>query len=213
MARQGRVFYAGHPSFGTGIGVTAAQLSAFMTNHRVDWVQEVAGPSIATNPHRHLVDELSSHRSGGRKRLHVIAQMNSSLTGMATMKDSNKGKELMGLEYEPLFDYFKGKAREEAWQIVSDGYVSTEAGTCIVHQAPAFGEDDNRVCTGAGIILKDGTGMVCPIDDDGRFTDEVPDFKGKHVKEADKDIKVATSGVSRFVSGIWGSLWGSSMAE
>jgi len=102
---------------------------------------------------------------------------------------SKQGKELMGLKYEPLFDYFKGKARAEAWQIVSDGYVSTEAGTCIVHQAPAFGEDDNRVCTGAGIILKDGTGMVCPIDDDGRFTDEVPDFKGKHVKEADKDIK------------------------
>ncbi|CAE7572561.1 Iars1 [Symbiodinium natans] len=102
---------------------------------------------------------------------------------------SKQGKELKGLKYEPLFDYFKGKARDEAWQIVSDGYVSTEAGTCIVHQAPAFGEDDNRVCLGAGIIQKDGSGMVCPIDDDGRFTDEVPDFKGKHVKEADKDIK------------------------
>ncbi|CAE8652177.1 unnamed protein product, partial [Polarella glacialis] len=63
------------------------------------------------------------------------------------------------------------------------------AGTCVVHQAPAFGEDDNRVCLAAGIILKDGTGMICPIDDSGCYTDEVPDFKGQHVKAADKDIK------------------------
>ena len=47
-----------------------------------------------------------------------------------------------------------GEALENAWQILTDGSVSTEAGTCIVHQAPAFGEDDNRVCLNAGIILK-----------------------------------------------------------
>mmetsp|Transcript_96446 Transcript_96446/g.229672 ORF Transcript_96446/g.229672 Transcript_96446/m.229672 type:complete len:1151 (+) Transcript_96446:132-3584(+) len=100
-----------------------------------------------------------------------------------------KGSELKGIRYEPLFDYFKGKAQAPAWQILTDHYVSTEAGTCIVHQAPAFGEDDNRVCLAGGVILKDGTGMVHPIDDSGCFTDEVPDFKGQHVKAADKDIK------------------------
>lgn len=100
-----------------------------------------------------------------------------------------KGAELKGIKYEPLFDFFKGKALKGAWQILTDGYVSTEAGTCIVHQAPAFGEDDNRVCLTAGIILKDGTGMVHPIDDSGCFTKEVPDFMGQHVKAADKDIK------------------------
>jgi len=100
-----------------------------------------------------------------------------------------KGKEMVGMAYEPLFDYFKGKALPKAWHVVSDGYVTTEAGTCVVHQAPAFGEDDNRVCLAAGIILKDGTGMICPIDDSGCYTDEVPDFKGQHVKAADKDIK------------------------
>jgi len=100
-----------------------------------------------------------------------------------------KGSEIKGMAYEPLFDYFKGKALDTAWHILADGYVSTEAGTCIVHQAPAFGEDDNRVCLAAGIIKKDGTGMVCPIDDNGCYTDEVPDFKGQHVKAADKDIK------------------------
>eukprot|EP00931_Biecheleriopsis_adriatica_P020373 TRINITY_DN13637_c0_g1_i1.p1 TRINITY_DN13637_c0_g1~~TRINITY_DN13637_c0_g1_i1.p1 ORF type:complete len:1154 (+),score=333.83 TRINITY_DN13637_c0_g1_i1:204-3665(+) len=100
-----------------------------------------------------------------------------------------KGGELKGKAYEPLFDFFKGKALEPAWKIMTDGYVSTEAGTCIVHQAPAFGEDDNRVCLNHGVILKDGTGMVCPLDDNGCYTAEVPDFKGMHVKVADKDIK------------------------
>jgi len=100
-----------------------------------------------------------------------------------------EGSQLVGTAYEPLFDYFKGKVQEKAWHIVSDGYVSTEAGTCIVHQAPAFGEDDNRVCLAHGIIQKDGTGMICPIDDNGCFTEEVSDFQGQHVKAADKDIK------------------------
>lgn len=100
-----------------------------------------------------------------------------------------KGEELKGMAYEPLFNYFKGKALDTAWHILTDEYVSTEAGTCIVHQAPAFGEDDNRVCLKHGVIKKDGTGMVCPIDDNGCYTDEVPDFKGVHVKAADPDIK------------------------
>ena len=57
----------------------------------------------------------------------------------------------------------------------------------IVHQAPAFGEDDYRVCLAAGVIGK-GIDIPCPVDQDGNFTDEVPEFKGRYVKEADKDI-------------------------
>jgi len=101
-----------------------------------------------------------------------------------------EGKDLVGTGYEPLFEYFRGKVvAGKAWHVVADGYVSTEAGTCIVHQAPAFGEDDNRVCLAAGIIQKDGTGMVCPVDDTGCFSEDVTDFKGQNVKDADKDIK------------------------
>lgn len=100
------------------------------------------------------------------------------------------GEKLVGIPYEPLFDYFKGKALDgKAWHIVSDKYVTTAAGTCIVHQAPAFGDDDNRVCKKFGVITKDGTGMVDPVDGSGCFTSEVPDFVGQHVKEADKGIK------------------------
>jgi isoleucyl-tRNA synthetase len=101
-----------------------------------------------------------------------------------------KGDKLVGLAYEPMFPYFKGKVDEDrAWHVVCDNYVSAEGGTCIVHQAPAFGEDDNRVCLKYGIISKDGKGMICPVDAGGCFTDEVTDFKGQHVKAADKNIK------------------------
>jgi isoleucyl-tRNA synthetase len=60
-----------------------------------------------------------------------------------------------------------------------------EAGTGIVHMAPAFGEDDYYACK------KDGVPFVNPVDDDGMFTAEVPDFQGRRVKEADKDLILA----------------------
>ncbi len=94
-----------------------------------------------------------------------------------------KGAELIGRTYTPIFDYFADLSAEGAFQIVADDYVSTDSGTGIVHQAPAFGEDDFRVLKAAGI-----TAMVCPVDMQGKFTAEVRDFAGLHVKEADKLI-------------------------
>ncbi|MDA9297802.1 isoleucine--tRNA ligase [Pseudomonadales bacterium] len=94
-----------------------------------------------------------------------------------------KGASLVGLSYEPVFDYFTDLRAEGAFQIVADDYVSTDSGTGIVHQAPAFGEDDYRVLKAAGI-----TATVCPVDMAGCFTEEVPDFVGQHVKAADKSI-------------------------
>lgn len=93
------------------------------------------------------------------------------------------GSELKGLEYEPLFSYFKELRDEGAFRVLTDSYVTTTDGTGIVHQAPAFGEDDNRVMKEHGI-----SALVCPINDAGEFTAEVSDFKGIHVKEADKGI-------------------------
>jgi isoleucyl-tRNA synthetase len=94
-----------------------------------------------------------------------------------------KGSDLVGKTYRPLFDYFSDLKREGAFQILSDDYVSTESGTGVVHQAPAFGEDDYRVLKAANIEA-----IVCPVDMEGKFTAEVSDFAGLHVKEADKLI-------------------------
>ncbi|MBN2448887.1 MAG: isoleucine--tRNA ligase, partial [Lentisphaeria bacterium] len=98
------------------------------------------------------------------------------------------GRELAGGTYEPLFPYFRTRAG--AFTILVDRFVSTDEGTGIVHMAPAYGEDDYRVCREAGIDLVD------PLDEDAVFTPQVPDFAGMHCKDADRAIirSLKTSG-------------------
>ena len=91
-----------------------------------------------------------------------------------------KGAELAGLQYEPLFPYFKDAPN--AFRIFLGDFVTTEDGTGIVHTAPGFGEDDARVLKGTGIPV------VCPVDAECKFTSEVTDFAGLFVKDADKAI-------------------------
>ncbi|VDM32939.1 unnamed protein product [Hydatigera taeniaeformis] len=99
-----------------------------------------------------------------------------------------KGKDLVGLKYKPLFDYFvKLKELSGAFRVVGDIYVTEETGTGVVHQAPYFGEDDFRVCLREGIVTK-AMAPVCPVDASGRFTAEVVDFAGQYVKDADRSI-------------------------
>lgn len=50
----------------------------------------------------------------------------------------------VGARYEPLFPYFAASHSGDAFKVVSDGYVTDDSGTGVVHQAPAFGEDDYR---------------------------------------------------------------------
>ncbi len=93
-----------------------------------------------------------------------------------------KGHELLGTEYEPLFPYFAEAAEKGAFRTFLADYVTTDDGTGIVHTAPGFGEDDYNTLKGSGIPT------VCPVDDECQFTAEVSDYKGRFVKEADKDI-------------------------
>ncbi|MDA0576822.1 MAG: isoleucine--tRNA ligase [Verrucomicrobia bacterium] len=94
-----------------------------------------------------------------------------------------RGAELVGRTYEPLFPYFAGlKASAGAFRIVAGDFVSTEDGTGVVHIAPGFGEDDARL----GAVEK--LPAVCPMDAEGRFSEDVPDFAGRAVKAADADI-------------------------
>lgn len=90
-----------------------------------------------------------------------------------------KGKKLAGMKYKPLFPFFKDR---DAFRVILEEAVSIEDGTGIVHSAPAFGEMDFYACKREGIDL------VCPVDSNGRFTEEVPPWKGVLVKDADKEI-------------------------
>jgi isoleucyl-tRNA synthetase len=110
-----------------------------------------------------------------------------------------KGSELVGATYAPLFPYFAAHKATGAFRVCGDAYVTSDSGTGIVHQAPAFGEDDMRVCTAHGVIAR-GEAVPCPVDDGGRFTAEVPEFAGKHVKEADKEILAALKASGRLIS-------------
>tara|TARA_R110000868_G_scaffold117600_7_gene312281 strand:- start:9464 stop:12571 length:3108 start_codon:yes stop_codon:yes gene_type:complete len=94
-----------------------------------------------------------------------------------------KGRELKGKKYEPLFPFFANEADNGCFVILNDDYVTTDAGTGIVHTAPGFGEDDNRVMKEAGLMS-----VVCPVDDAGKFTKEITPYAGIQVKEADKQI-------------------------
>ncbi|KAL8620374.1 hypothetical protein ACOMHN_012999 [Nucella lapillus] len=99
-----------------------------------------------------------------------------------------KGKTLEGKKYKPIFNYFAHmREKTGAFRILTGTYVTSEAGTGVVQQAPYFGEDDYNLGLANGIITKEMS-VVCPVDPSGCFTDEVPDYKGMHVKEADKLI-------------------------
>ncbi len=93
------------------------------------------------------------------------------------------GRELHGRRYRPLFPYFADQEALGAFQVLTDDYVTTDSGTGLVHQAPAFGEDDYRVLQAAGVEA-----FACPVTVHGIFTDEVSDFAGEYVKDADRHI-------------------------
>ena len=90
------------------------------------------------------------------------------------------GADLLGTAYQPLFPYFA--ATPNAFRVIHADHVTLEAGTGLVHMAPAFGEEDFIACG------KHAIPIVNPVDDDGMFTAEVPDLAGRRVKDADRDI-------------------------
>jgi isoleucyl-tRNA synthetase len=92
-----------------------------------------------------------------------------------------KGKDLVGLEYEPLYPYSipsEGKAH----YVVDADFVSTEEGTGVVHTSALYGVDDLRLCQEKGIPFRHTVGL------DGKFLPYVEKFAGLHVKEADPVI-------------------------
>ncbi len=91
-----------------------------------------------------------------------------------------KGSELVGRRYTPLFPFFSDTPN--AFQVLSGAFVTTEDGTGIVHMAPGFGEDDQNACNAVGIPT------ICPMDEHGRFTADVPNWAGMHVFDANIEV-------------------------
>ena len=95
------------------------------------------------------------------------------------------GSELVGAAYEPPFPYFEGRQEEfgeKMHTILAADFVTVEDGTGIVHQSPAFGEEDKELTDSYGITA------ARPVDDAGRFDSTVPDYAGEQVFDANKAI-------------------------
>jgi isoleucyl-tRNA synthetase len=102
------------------------------------------------------------------------------LDGPYTVLESYPGKKLAGKEYERIFSYHP--VDKKAFFVVEAEFVTTEDGTGIVHMAPAYGEDDYRTSKIYDLPT------LHPVNRSGEFGDDVPDFAGKFVKDADQDI-------------------------
>ncbi len=93
-----------------------------------------------------------------------------------------RGSDLVGRTYTPLFDYFVD--RTDAFRVLEADFVDATEGTGVVHMAPGFGEDDQNLCESNGIFI----GEVVPVDDQGKFTEAVPDWAGMNVFDANPEI-------------------------
>ncbi len=109
----------------------------------------------------------------------ALARYEAELKGAVPLK-TIKGEELIGRSYEPLFPYFQDA--KNSFKVLAGDFVGTEDGTGIVHCAPGFGEEDQKVCEANGI------GIVVPVDQSGKFTALVPDYEGQLVFDANKNI-------------------------
>ncbi|MFA9262178.1 MAG: isoleucine--tRNA ligase [Undibacterium sp.] len=94
--------------------------------------------------------------------------------------DEYKGSKLVGKVYKPLFDYYAKdeslKHRENGWKIYHADFVTTDMGTGIAHEAPAFGEDDMQLGKANNLP------WVQHVNMDGSMKAEVTDFAGRPVK-------------------------------
>ncbi len=119
---------------------------------------------------------------------------------LAEVTNAFLGNQLLSLRYKPLLPYFdpnhpanadkKEKLEKQlgknAFTILEGDFVSDADGTGIVHLAPGFGEDDQRVCQANGICLPENGGIICPVDEAGKFTSEIFDISDKLQVASDK---------------------------
>jgi isoleucyl-tRNA synthetase len=104
---------------------------------------------------------------------------------LAAVSRRYAGGDLAGVTYDRLWDHYADAetwGTQNAWQILVADYVATGEGTGIVHQAPAYGEDDQNTCAAADIPV------IVSVDDGGRFLPQISEVAGMHVFDANKPL-------------------------
>ena len=160
----------------------------------IEYVVVPAGPNGAADVHQaagttDAAIESSAHRYLlARQLLGGYAKdlgYESAEDALAAVDATVRGAELQDVTYDRLFDYYADTetyGTENAWRILVDDYVTVSDGTGIVHQAPAYGEDDQRVAGAAGIPT------ILSLDDGGRFLPNVTDVAGELWMEANTPL-------------------------
>ncbi|KQY75995.1 isoleucine--tRNA ligase [Microbacterium sp. Root1433D1] len=167
---------------------------ALAVGPEIEYVVLPAGPNGAADVHQaagttDAAIESSAHRyllarqlvGGYAKDLGY----ESTEEALAAVDATVRGAELQDVTYDRLFDYYADTetyGTENAWRILVDDYVTVSDGTGIVHQAPAYGEDDQRVAGAAGIPT------ILSLDDGGRFLPNVTDVAGELWMEANTPL-------------------------
>ncbi|MGM0745782.1 isoleucine--tRNA ligase [Rhodohalobacter sp.] len=152
----------------------------------------VSNMALAVNPKLEYVKVKVSE--GDRTEFYILAKdcLEDALNHDYEIVESYKGSDLTGWIYKPIFEFaLEEYDKEDAWRVIEADYVTTEDGTGVVHTAPAFGADDYESCKKAGIP------MFNPVNEEGRFTEQAPDFAGQWFKDADKEINRAIKEKSR----------------
>lgn len=134
-----------------------------------------ANVALAVNPELEYVRV----RQEGEVYIVAAALADKVMRGEFETLSTVKGRELVGLTYEPIFPYVKV---ENAYRVIDADYVTDASGTGIVHISPAHGEDDYRVARQHDIP------MLMVVNNAGRYIDEVTDLAGRFVKDCDIDI-------------------------
>ncbi|MEP7234500.1 MAG: isoleucine--tRNA ligase [Ignavibacteriota bacterium] len=153
----------------------------------------ISNIALAVHPDVDYVTVLNTRKDKPAERLILAEPLLQKLDGEYEILSRAKGKDFEGEEYEPLFDYLTTSDEllrlpeytekiAKSYRIVSDTYVTTEDGTGIVHQSPAYGEDDYRVS------LKYGFPLVVTVDESGNFKPYITRYAGKFFKDADPEI-------------------------
>ncbi|MEC7715091.1 MAG: class I tRNA ligase family protein, partial [Actinomycetota bacterium] len=129
--------------------------------------------AVAPDKEYALIDTPESQYILGKE---TIAAFTESF-GDFNILDTFKGENLVDLRYQPLFPYFQD-LDIQAFRIIAGDFIEMDEGTGVVHIAPGFGEDDQRIADDNGIPT------VVPVDDEGTFTEEITDWFGVNVFDA-----------------------------
>jgi isoleucyl-tRNA synthetase len=143
---------------------------------------------------------------GEKRRIIIASALVEAIAGKvkkeARVVAAFPGEKLIGLRYKPPYDYYHktqgerqgtligGGKQHVAWRVVPADFVTVDTGTGIVHQAPAFGEVDFALLQDEQARFVDGDGppLICCVAADGTFTAEASTYKGRWVKDCDRDI-------------------------